>query len=287
MISKIKVFCVVILVGLFLFSCKNNPGGNIEGQREFADALSNLTGDDYRVVKKNTLVEGFIVLKNSDTGEYVAYNIKNYSKGMSPGEFSTFINQLEDSSFASDLTKGTTEVVEEVTEWVDTSDYGYEWVYDENSQSYVQEEVWITDGYWDTYERLSTITVYRSESGLVFQEGSKETKDLEKLGHFLEKETDLALGSYISSNYGLSEERSLFLAKLAKSFNKIKKNRGITRKDLKKMSLKALGSSLEAFEKAFLEGDLEMREDLLITSSKLNGTGPEHMKRLIKDFLIQ
>ena len=53
------------------------------------------------------------------------------------------------------------------------------------------------------------------------------------------------------------------------------------------MSLKALGSSLEAFEKAFLEGDLEMKEDLLSTASKLNGTGPEHMKRLIKDFLIQ
>tara|TARA_B100000029_G_scaffold377379_1_gene372081 strand:+ start:157 stop:1020 length:864 start_codon:yes stop_codon:yes gene_type:complete len=287
MTSKIKISFAIMLVGLFLSSCNNNPGGNVEGQREFADALSNLTGDDYRLVKKDTLIDGFIVLKNSNTGEYVAYNLKNYSKGMTPGEFSTFINQLPGSSVVSDLTKGSAEVMEEVTEWVDTSHYGYEWVYDENSQSYVQEEVWVTDGYWDSYERPTTITVYRSDSGLIFHEGSKETKDLEKLGHFIERETELALGNYISSNYGLSEERSLFLAKMAKSFNKIKKNRAITRKDLKKMSLKVLGSTLESFEKAFFEGDLEMKKHLLSNASKLNGTGPEHMKRLIKDFLIQ
>ena len=74
MTSKIKVSFIVMLVGLFLSSC-NNSGGSVEGQREFVDALSNLTGDDYRLVKKDTLIDGFIVLKNSNTGGYVAYNL--------------------------------------------------------------------------------------------------------------------------------------------------------------------------------------------------------------------
>ena len=286
MTSTIKISFMALVLGLFLSSCKNNRGGNVGTQRDFADALSSFTGNDYHVVKKDTFIDNFVVLKNSTTGKYVAYNIKNYRKGMNSGEFSTFINQLPESSVVSNLTKGTAEVMEEVTEWVDTSHYGHEWVYDENSQNYVLEEVWVTDGYWDTYERRTTVTVYRSGSGLVFEEGSSESKDLEKWGHLLEKENENAFAGYISSHYGLSEERSLFLVKLVKSFNKLKKRRGIIRKDLEKLSLKALGANLESFEKAFLEGDLEIKESLVLKASKLNDTDPEHMKRLIKDFLM-
>ena len=60
MISKIKISFVILVAGLFLSSCENST------QKDFANALSVLTGDDYRVVKKDTFIAGFIVLKNSN-----------------------------------------------------------------------------------------------------------------------------------------------------------------------------------------------------------------------------
>ena len=70
-----------------------------------------------------------------------------------------------------DLEKGTEEVTQTVTEWVDTSHYGHEWVYDVSSETYVERPVWIEEGHWDTYEKKVKMTVYKADNGVMFEEG--------------------------------------------------------------------------------------------------------------------
>jgi signal peptidase I len=276
--NPLKTIFLLFIISLSFASCKFSKG------HDFANALSEWSGNDFGVAKSETLIGDFVVLKNKKTGEYSAYDLKDYEKGMDTNEFSSFFSGLSSGSIVHNLVKGIDTVIQPVTEWVDTSHYNYEWVYDEGSQSYIQEQVWIKDGHWQTYDKQTTVIVYRSQSGLVFEEGAESSKDLEKWGALLEKRDEKKLGSYISDQYGLSEKRGHFLAKLVKNYQTIQKKRGLTRRDLQKLSLSVLGVDIDFFEEAIRKEDRVKKDQMILKASKINETDPEHMKRLLTDF---
>ena len=62
-----------------------------EDNKNFADSLSNAYGVEYEVVKQNTLLENFVVVKNQDTGAYTAYDLSGYSTSMNQDEFKSYL----------------------------------------------------------------------------------------------------------------------------------------------------------------------------------------------------
>ena len=75
------------LLSLFVFiSCQSNE------ERIFAESLSELHGSSYKVAKKKTLQEGFVVLKNEETGVYTAYDLSSYQTSMKGEALDSFLN---------------------------------------------------------------------------------------------------------------------------------------------------------------------------------------------------
>ena len=260
---------------LILSSCQR------EENKNFADSLSDHHGVEYKVVKQNTLQEGYVVVKNQETGTYTAYDLSNYSSSMNGTDFDRFLNSLPPEGKVTNLEKGIEEVNQTVTEWVDTSYPIYESVYDPGSGSYVEQEVWIEQGYWDTYEKKVSMTVYKAANGLMFEEGSSLSKDLEKWGAALEKGQQEVFKSALINQFGLSEKRSIDVSKLLVDFKKIKERRSLTKEDLKKLSLTLFGVPFSLLKQSYIEGSQEEKKKLFLKVAEFNETNPESVKSIL------
>jgi len=265
------------ILSLFIFtSCQK---GNDDS---FADSLGGSHSTEYEVVKQNTLQEGFVVLKDKKTGVYTAYDLTGYNSSMKGNEFEAFLNSLPPEGKVTNLNKGLEEVTQTVTEWVDTSHYGYEWVYDEGSGSYVESQVWIEEGYWDTYDRLVKVTVYKADNGLMFEEGTAVGKDLEKWGAIFEKAYEDDLRSTLVNQFGFSEKRSTEVSKIIINIKKLKERRSLSKEDLKRLSFSLFGVSFSLLKKSYIDGSKEEKSDLISRVAKFNETDPESIKNILR-----
>ena len=79
---------IFILSFLIFTSCQK------ENNENFADSLSELHGVEYKIVKENTLQEGYVVVKNQQTGSYTAYDLSNYNSSMKGSDLNSFLNSL-------------------------------------------------------------------------------------------------------------------------------------------------------------------------------------------------
>ena len=124
-------------------------------------------------------------------------------------------------------------------------------------------------------------------TGVQFEEGSATSKDLAKLAAFRQHIQLKKATSNIQAQFGLSEERSQSVAKLAVQLAKTPKA-SMTTQDYDNFSQELLGSSITEFQKATkqsFEGDSSKLQDLMSKAAQVNGVGPEQMSKIMVELM--
>ena len=279
---KLGLSFKIMFLMFFLAAC----GGGTKKGVSLAEKLTQDTGIQHDVVKSSTKVTGYIVIRNNATGVYTAYNTKNFNEEMS---LSQYLGQAREGDVQRNLSKG--EETKWVSEsfWVDQSGWQEREYWDEELQDYQYETVWVDDGYWDTREVLRTITTYTNlGNNMVFEEKGNFGKDLEKMGQRVEAYSNQNLSGYFSHEFGLSEKRSKEVARLLKSYNRLKKTRALTEADQDIFSKRVIGLDSKRVNKAitsFFEGEREGLDELIHKAAYINETTPEHMESILETFL--
>ena len=91
-----------------------------------------------------------------------------------------------------------------------------------------------------------------------------------------------------TSEFGLSEKRSQEVARLLKSYNRLKKTRALTEADQDIFSKRVIGLDSKRVNKAitsFYEGEREGLDELIHKAAYINETTPEHMESILETFL--
>ncbi len=260
--KKTKIFLVMVCL-LGLIGCRNH--NTEENRHVLLDSLNNLGEEsDWSDFSEEgwTLVkavghgdnDNFAVFYSHDWGEHYAVDMNAYRDAMKNGiPLSTFLEAGDQSSYDGEI-YGPTSTVYYVWESTDEGFY-------------------ISDG-----------------TGMIFEERTPSNKDLELIGSFLEKKNLQAKASSLENQFGLSEKRSLEVAKLIKNINKVKKNRGVTSTDLDSFSKKLLGfnvdKALKAYEK-LAQGEGQNWEALMEQAAQTNDISPEAMKEIISSQLLK
>lgn len=286
---------IAILLGLLSFvSC----GGYGD---KFVKNLND-NGGNYSVSKRGTK-RGYIVIKDNSTNKYFAVN---YDKWKTEGE----------ANAKGFLTKGGTDIVsiDDVTvstgnttvvrrELVRTEHAGYrdvvatsyeinrgeyDWYDSVNNVYYKKQEI-VNEIYADVpYTYTTTETLYHGSNGWIFEETEEDSKDLEAIGADLEADDLVEKSEIIASDYGLSEERSMKIARLHNTYEKISSKRSLTNADRDIFSKEILGvdySKAKSALESHIQGDSNKMDTLLEEASEMNEISPEHMTELLGEFL--
>lgn len=127
---------------------------------------------------------------------------------------------------------------------------------------------------------------YQDIDGFIYEETSASAKDLEKMGVAMENLNNAKFGKDISEKFGLSEERSLDVAKMVSSYKKLSKSRAMTESDADSFMVKLLGTDAKTTMDAFndlKEGNAEKFDSVLEQAAKVNGTSPETVRAIISE----
>ena len=131
---------------------------------------------------------------------------------------------------------------------------------------------------------------YGRQDGVLYESKNNSQKDLEKVGRYIEDQKLDGLASRLGADYGLSENRSLEIAKLVSQFKNLKSKRNITNKEMDHFSHKLLGLSYEKVKNAlgeYIQGTPENFELLIHNASKINNVDPEHMKEIMGELILK
>lgn len=123
-----------------------------------------------------------------------------------------------------------------------------------------------------------------TSSSMVFEKTAGSSKDLDKAAAFVESYKIESMAESIASQYGLSEERSIKVAKLASSWDKLSKTRALTNADADAFSQELAGVSIadmESAEKAMIGGSMAEMNSVLNKAAIVNGTSPENMQSIM------
>jgi flagellar biosynthesis/type III secretory pathway protein FliH len=113
---------------------------------------------------------------------------------------------------------------------------------------------------------------------LIFEETSMTSKDLEKRAAATEKYLVSEMGKQISAKFGLSQERSFKVAKIANHWRKFSTTRAVTADDADAFSEELIGANLkevEAAVKSSMRGEASELNSLLEKAAAQNQTSPE------------
>ncbi|MBF0363178.1 MAG: hypothetical protein HQK49_19305 [Oligoflexia bacterium] len=163
---------------------------------------------------------------------------------------------------------------------IDNYSYGMAW------DNYVatRDANWLVSG-------LSPVggNMYKDDvSGFIFEETSPSTKDLEKMGSFIESFKESSLANQMVADFGLSEDRALLIAKYATNWKKLSDRRAMTDADANIMFKQVFGfSATEARDAVtrYVQGERANYQNLVEKASKANGVSPEHINKLLTEYL--
>jgi len=131
---------------------------------------------------------------------------------------------------------------------------------------------------------------YDPRTGLTFDETSESSKDLEKAKGFIEQIRLETVTEKLVSEFGLSEDRGLAVAKLVNNYELVKSQRALTSADANAFAKGVLGVSIKEAQAAYAkvaQGENTDYKQLIERSSSFNGVTPEHMNDLITKFFAQ
>lgn len=255
---------LLLAMSVVVVSCGGSVGGGgtiiippVDKVNSFVDLLNSryLFDSNYYVVKRpeNTATEDFVVVYSPDTG-YVAYDVRNYDVGESWSTYTAY------------------------------ADYQPVYIHGTSTDIYSLETFYFGDAYKNTYYGTS----YEGE--FVFDETSEAGKDLEKVSGMIAAHKASKIGEALSSEFGLSEERGLKIAKLVGDWKKLSKSRSMTSADADVFSKELLGVDMKKAESAItkhLQGDDSEVTELVKKAAKINGTGPEQMNEILTAVFAQ
>ncbi len=148
------------------------------------------------------------------------------------------------------------------------------------------EETWVSP--YTANDGTVVPGVYADANGYLYERSSAGSKDLEKVAAFAEAAAVAQTSEKLVSQFGLSEERGLQVAKLLNNFSKISKNRAVTTADANSFSKELLGadfSSLQTAIEAGQVGDSSKMNSLIEKAAVVNGVSPEHMSEIISEIV--
>ncbi|GEM_PF-5727010 len=278
-----KLITLVVMSFMFV-AC-----GHQMDAKSFEKALESQTGQQHSVAKLYTETGKYVVYKNNVTGEYSAYNMEKWDrKNMdSVGDFKKVA--VEGKDIVRDLLQQSTYV--ESGHWQSDYDTYYESTeyYDEECDCYYTEESsyevyvgehWVDTSHWYTYY---------TGGGFRFDNTSTQSKDLETLAALKEDVAEKFMAYKLKSEFSLSANRALELAKLAGRYQKLENARELTTSEKDKFALDALGVSYSQIENAVkgkAQGDDNEYESLLRKASEVNNTTPEQIGRFFNELDI-
>jgi hypothetical protein len=92
------------------------------------------------------------------------------------------------------------------------------------------------------------------------------------------------MAAKLASEFGLSDDRSIKVAKLAASWNKLSQTRALTNADADAFSQELSGVSIadmENAEKAMIGGSMSEMNAVLSRAAEVNGTSSENMNAIM------
>ena len=126
--------------------------------------------------------------------------------------------------------------------------------------------------------------------GLIFEEATPTSKDLEKMAAFKENLKLNRASKAISSLYGLSEERSFQLSKTVFSWKKVSNQRAMTKRDLDHLTVEFAGVKASEIVESFKDlakGDEARFNNLIKRAAEVNEISPESVKTMIQDAFMR
>ncbi len=265
-----KKLLVGSLLALTLVGC--NGGGNGGGApgythndlaKKFVQELNLDSEFNVELVKKSTLQSDFIVIYDPYTDSYDAIDIQNYDPALdNAADF--YFDSANNNYFDLDVIPGHYEV-----------DYEYEFVgYDIDGYAvydWVPVEVWVPVRYRDRY------------TGVTFEKTAATAKDLAKVAALKEVAEIEKSAKFLSSEFGLSLERSKEVSRLASHWKKASK-KGLSASEQDLFSTELLGFSITKgmnAAKAAAEGDSSQLSNLIDSAAEVNKITPEHASQLM------
>ena len=123
-----------------------------------------------------------------------------------------------------------------------------------------------------------------ASTNMVFEKTIASSKDLDKAAAFVESYKSERLASNIASEFGLSEERSTKIAKLAATWEKLSKVRGLTNEDADAFAQELAGVNFAQINKAVSsmeQGSASEMGELVSKAAEVNGTSSENMSAIM------
>ena len=123
-----------------------------------------------------------------------------------------------------------------------------------------------------------------TSSSLVFEKTGGSVKDLEKAAALVEQYRTEALAAGLASEFGLSDDRSIEVAKLATSWEKLSKTRALTNADANSFAQELAGvnfSQINNAAKAMVNGSTGEMNSIIIKAAEVNGTTSENMSAIM------
>ncbi len=120
-------------------------------------------------------------------------------------------------------------------------------------------------------------------SSLVFEATESSPRDLEKAAAFIEEMKVHTMSTNLSAEFGLSEERSLRVAKLASQWERLSKSRAMTAADSDVMAKEIIGTNLREMDEAYMEmiqGNGAHFDTLMTRAAQVNDVSPEQFNQI-------
>lgn len=124
---------------------------------------------------------------------------------------------------------------------------------------------------------------------LLFEDSSLTNKDTLKRAAVVEQYLVVEMAKQVKGKFGLSDERSLKIAKASNHFRKFSTTRALTSEDTSAFSEEIIGADLKSIEKAYdgsRKGDISSFQSILEKAAQKNGTSPEKMAQIVTKMFI-
>lgn len=280
---KLRNIIMLMMLCVSVVSC----GPHRMDAIKFKKLLKEETGQKWKIQKLFTETGDYVVFKNKDTGEYVAYNMDIYDR---KGKM-TYDQYMAIAQAGTDVVHN----LEQNSKWVDTSHwetqtyYSGDWVWDDYYEDWEwcdtcgyswTEDVWVESGY--TY-------YWYTGNGFSFSNNELNvSRDLETLSGLADKAQVNLISAAIQNEFSLSSNRAQELAKLSVKFNKIENLRELTVQEKDYFAVNALGSSFSELTAAYKKSLSNNKKDfnsLLDKAAKLNKTTADKLESYVSEYL--
>lgn len=280
---KLTNIVMLLLLCASFASCSKHRMDAIK----FKKLLKEETGQKWKTQKLFTETGDYVVFKNKETGELVAYNMDLYDR---KGKM-TYDEYMAVAEVGVDVVAN----LETNSKWVDTSHwstvthYEGDWVWDDYYEEWDwcstcgyswTEDVWVEDGY--TY-------YWYTGNGFSFSNNELNvSRDLETLSGLADEAQVSLMTLAIQNELSLSTNRAQELAKLSVKFNKLENMRELSDKEKDYFAMNALGVNFKDLSSAYKKSLSDNKEEfnsLMDQAAKLNKTTAEKLEGYVSNYL--